>query len=271
MPQDEVEADGIRIAYERAGEGPSLLLLHGYVGDAGTSWRHQLDALSDAFTVVACDLPGAGRSADPPPSFRLPEYADCVAAFIAALGLERPHVAGLSFGSALALELYRRHPELPRTLMLASAYAGWAGSLPEAEVRRRLDQAVDLADLPPERFAAEVGPTMFSPAAAGPLVDAFRASVRAFHPDGLRAMARSVAEADLRDVLPRIDVPTLLLYGERDVRARAASARRCTPRSRARSSSSWPASAMSRASRRPSASMRRSAPSCERSDIGRKR
>ena len=219
MPQDEIVVDGIRVAYERAGEGPALVLLHGYVGDAATTWRPQLDELADAFTVVACDLPGAGRSGDPPPSYRLPQYADCVAAFIAALGLERPHVGGLSFGSALALELYRRHPGLPRTLTLASAYAGWAGSLPEAEVRRRLDQAVDFAGLPPERFAAEVAPTMFSAAAAGPPVDAFRASVPAFHPEGLRAMARSAAEADLRDVLPRIGVPTLLLYGERDARA----------------------------------------------------
>ena len=50
-----------------------------------------------------------------------------------ALGLERPHVAGISLGGALAIELYRRHPDLPRTLVLASGYAGWAGSLPPAE------------------------------------------------------------------------------------------------------------------------------------------
>ena len=43
---------------------------------------------------------------------------------------DRPHVAGLSFGGALALTLDRRHPTIPRTLTLASATAGWAGSLP---------------------------------------------------------------------------------------------------------------------------------------------
>jgi pimeloyl-ACP methyl ester carboxylesterase len=45
------------------------------------------------------------------------------------------------------------------------------------------------------------------------------ANIRGFHPAGFRAMARASAEADLRDVLGRIDVPTLLLYGDRDVRA----------------------------------------------------
>jgi pimeloyl-ACP methyl ester carboxylesterase len=43
--------------------------------------------------------------------------------------------------------------------------------------------------------------------------------VAAFHPVGLRAMARGFAEPDLREVLPRIDVPTLLVYGDQDVRA----------------------------------------------------
>ena len=66
-------------------------------------------------------MPGAGRSSDPPESFGLEGYADCLAGFIGRLGLERPHVVGLSLGGALALELYRRHPGVPATLVLASA------------------------------------------------------------------------------------------------------------------------------------------------------
>jgi len=58
------------------------------------------------------------------------------------LGLGRPHVAGLSFGCILALALHRRHPAVPRTLVLASAYAGWAGSLPADVTERRLRQAM---------------------------------------------------------------------------------------------------------------------------------
>src|SRR2546427_6429206 len=98
------------------------------VGD-GREWRRQTDDLSDAFTVVAWDAPGSGRSSDPPESFRMPDYADCLAGFMEALGLRRPCIAGLSFGGALALELYRRHPTIPAALVLAGAYAGWSGSL----------------------------------------------------------------------------------------------------------------------------------------------
>ena len=216
---NEIEVGGLRIAYERAGEGPPLLLLHGFVGDARSTWQHQIDALSGEFTVVAWDAPGAGGSSDPPESFRMPDYADCLAGFLDGLGLRRPHVVGLSLGGAIALELYRRHPAIPATLVLAGAYAGWAGSLPPDVVDQRLRQCLQLADLPPDRFVAAMLPSMFSGSAPAERVAGFAASVTAFHPSGFRTMALSSAEADLRDVLPRIDVPTLLLYGDEDVRA----------------------------------------------------
>ena len=72
---DSVEVGGLRIAYERAGTGPPLVLLHGYVGDGPTLWRPQLDTLSDDFTVIAWDAPGAGASSDPPESFGIAGYA----------------------------------------------------------------------------------------------------------------------------------------------------------------------------------------------------
>ncbi|HEU4529045.1 MAG TPA: alpha/beta hydrolase [Actinomycetota bacterium] len=214
-----VEVGGLSVAYERTGSGPPLVLLHGYVGDGPATWRRQLDELAAEFTVVAWDAPGAGRSTDPPEPFSLADYADCLAAFVHALGLERAHVVGLSFGGGLALELYRRHPGVALSLVLAGAYAGWAGSLPPEVVEQRLRQALELSELPPDRLVREVVPTLFSEATPRELVDGFAASMSRFHPTGLRAMARCFADADLRDVLPRIDVPTLLLYGEDDVRA----------------------------------------------------
>jgi pimeloyl-ACP methyl ester carboxylesterase len=128
-------------------------------------------------------------------------YADCLAGFIERLGLGRPHVAGLSFGGALALALAGRHPRLPRTLVLASAYAGWAGSLPAKETARRLRQAQVLADLSPAEFVATLLSTMFSPSTPPGIVEAFGASMRSFHPAGFRAMASASAE-NLRDALP---------------------------------------------------------------------
>jgi pimeloyl-ACP methyl ester carboxylesterase len=213
-----IEVDGFRIAYELVGSGPPLVLLHGYVGDGPTTWRPQLQGLADEFTVVAWDAPGAGGSSDPPETIAMAGYADCLARFIDQLGLERPHVAGLWFGGALALELCRRHPTAAMTLILASAYAGWAGSLPADLVEQRLQQALVLADLSPEEFVGTLLPTMFSAATPRDIVDEFGAAMRAFHPVGFRAMARASAE-DLSDAVAAVRLPTLLVCGGDDVRA----------------------------------------------------
>lgn len=218
---DGIDIGGLHIAYRRAGEGPPLVLLHGGPTN-GREWRDQVVGLSDEFTVVAWDMPGTGGSADPPEDFQPRDYAECLATFIERLGLRHPHVLGLSFGSGLALELYRWHPEVPRSLVLASAYAGWSGSLPPEVAAQRKAQMTRMIDLPPGAWAREWLPTLLSPAASSDVVDELSGLLSEFHPAGQRALLGSGwAEHDARDVLPRITVPTLLLYGERDVRAPA--------------------------------------------------
>ncbi len=217
---DEIDIGGLRIAFKRVGEGPPLVLLHGALSDSRV-WRRQLDELSDEFTVVAWDAPGCGRSSDPPApeTFRLSDYANCLAGLVDALGLGRAHVLGLSFGGGLALELYRRHPTVPKTLVLASAYAGWAGSLPPEEVERRRQRALREADLPPEQWVPGYLPGLFTETAPPGLIDEAVAIMSETRPAGMKAMMSAFAEADLRDVLPLIEVPTLLLYGEADRRS----------------------------------------------------
>jgi pimeloyl-ACP methyl ester carboxylesterase len=215
---EQVEVAGLRIAFQRAGTGPPLVLLHGGFSDS-RAWRRQLEDLSDEFTVVAWDAPGCGRSSDPPETFRLPDYADCLADFVDAAGLGTPHVGGLSFGGGLALELYRRHPGSPRSLVLASAYAGWAGSLPEQEVQARLERALRDAQRPPREWVDTYLPTFFTDDVPQGVVDETVEMMLDTRPGGMIPMLRGFAEADLREVLPRIAVPTLLLYGADDVRS----------------------------------------------------
>jgi pimeloyl-ACP methyl ester carboxylesterase len=213
------EVHGLRLAYERAGSGPPLVLLHGGFGLDRRSWRWQLDALSDEFTVVAWDAPGCGESSDPPASFDARDYADCLADFIDALGLGRPHICGLSFGGVLALQLYRQHPTMPRSLVLAGAYAGWAGSLSPEAARERLDRIRRELDLPPQEWVRGYISGFFTDAAPPQLIDEVASMMCELHPHGLRTMMSAFGEADLREVLPQINVPTLLLYGDADRRA----------------------------------------------------
>jgi pimeloyl-ACP methyl ester carboxylesterase len=215
---DQVEVAGLRVAYRRAGQGPPVVLLHGGLADS-REWRRQLEGLADEFTVVAWDAPGCGGSADPPAAWRLPDYADCLAGLVQALDLGRPHVGGLSWGGGLALELYRRHPQLPRSMVLASAYAGWAGSLAPEVVAERLRQVLRDAEVPPAQWVPGYLEGLFTGAAPPEVVEEARAMMLEVRPAGMRPMVQGFAEADLREVLPRIQVPTLLLYGDADVRS----------------------------------------------------
>jgi pimeloyl-ACP methyl ester carboxylesterase len=217
----QVQASGLLISYRQRGEGPPIVLLHGGMEDSRV-WKRQFEGLSDEHTVFAWDAPGCGQSSDIPESWRLPEFADALAEWLRASKVEHPHVLGLSWGSSVALEFYRRHSSVPASLILASAYAGWAGSLPPEEVRARHAGILAAADLPREELL-QGWPGVFS-AAASPAVVEEVLNIAAdnsgrLHPGGYRAMTHSMAEADLRDVLPIIRVPVLLLYGELDERS----------------------------------------------------
>ena len=212
-----VQANGLEIAYERVGEGPPLVFVHGAAED-GRIWQPQLAALADEFTVVAWDEPGAGRSSDVPADFGLADYADCLAALIEALALGPAHVAGLSWGGTVVQELYRHHPGLVATLILIDTYAGWKGSLPEEEVRARVAGVRQMLAAPAEEFDPTL-PGLFAgdpPAEFVPLLEEIAADVR---PESLRTQLLVMAEADQRDLLPRIAVPTLLIWGELDARS----------------------------------------------------
>jgi pimeloyl-ACP methyl ester carboxylesterase len=213
-----VDVDGLRLGYRRAGAGEPLLLLHGGFSD-GREWQPQLDGLSDRFDVIAMDCLGCGRSDDPPAGFALRDYADVVAGVVRALRLGCPHLGGVSFGSIYALAVYGEHPGIVRSLLLVSAYAGWAGSLAPEEVERRVRWAEDAFARPVDEWGAEFLRTVYSDGAPQSLLDDAFAVLRDVRAEGFAPVARTFFAADLRGVLSRVRVPTLLVAGELDKRS----------------------------------------------------
>lgn len=211
-----IDVAGLEVVYDRAGTGPPLVLVHGGAGDA-REWREQMSGLSGDFTVIAWDEPGAGRSSDVPADFGLAGYASALAALLEALDTPA-HLCGSSWGGTVVLELYRRRPELVATLVLADTYAGWKGSLSEHEAHARVADVERVLGEPADRF----DPAPPGVLAADPpqdvkeLLGAIAADVRR---DSVRVALAAMAEADLRDVLPTIAVPTLLVWGELDARS----------------------------------------------------
>lgn len=220
---EHVDLDGTRVAYRRAGNGPALVMVHGAPSD-GRTWQWMVPDLSRDHTVIAWDAPGFGGSSDIDDSWRAPRFADALAAFVAALDLDRPHVVGHSFGTMVALSLFRRHPAVPASLVLVGGYAGWAGSLPADEVARRLEMFVGMADLG-DAFDPRSYPGLFSDLIPADREAALAAMMRDnIRPATIRAAGHVGAETDLRPMLPTIDVPTLVLHGEADARSPLANA-----------------------------------------------
>ncbi|MFG2896271.1 alpha/beta fold hydrolase [Streptomyces zaomyceticus] len=212
-----VRVGGVDVAYTRLGRGPVVVLAHG-AGSDGRMWQPQVEALADEFTVVAWDEPGAGRSGALPTGFRLEDFGRALAAVIEDVGLGPAQVAGLSWGGTVALELYRWRPDLVRSLLMVDTYAGWKGSLAPQEVAARVEGARRMLAVPREDF----DPTLPGLYTAGPperFAEMLEAMGRDVRPESMAVQLSLMAEADERDLLPRITVPTLLLWGELDARS----------------------------------------------------
>ena len=119
MPQ--VQVDGLTINYDVQGDGDPLLLIP-YLSADHACYAFQLPAYTEHFSCIAIDLPGSGESDKPAGPYSTEGYADQVAAFLGAIGVEHAHVAGVSLGAGVGMHLAARHPGRVRSLSLHSAW-----------------------------------------------------------------------------------------------------------------------------------------------------
>lgn len=110
---------GANLYYEKAGEGPSLILAHGN-GEDHTIFDRLVPRLAESFTVYAVDSPGHGKS-QKPEEYCYDVLANAFSAFIRQLGLERPAFCGFSDGGIIGLLLASSQPELLSRLVVCGA------------------------------------------------------------------------------------------------------------------------------------------------------
>jgi len=208
----------IETAYDDAGSGPAVLLLHGFPFDR-SMWREQIDFLSaQGWRAIATDLRGLGETKYSGDVTTMEDMARDVAALMDDLEIDRAAVCGLSMGSYVAFEFARLFPARVRALVLAGARAQGAD---EAERKSREDKAQDVLNDGISPFVEAMLPDLLAPKtlAEKPVVVArVREMILRTDPRGAAAAQRGMAarrdySADLADV----SVPTLIIAGREDV------------------------------------------------------
>lgn len=218
MPR--VEVDGLTINYDVQGEGEPLLLIP-YTSADHACYAFQLPAYTEHFSCIGVDLPGSGESDTPPGPYSTEGYADQVAAFLGAIGIEQAHVAGVSLGAAVGMHLAARHPGRVRSLSLHSAWDATDAYMNSVvELWRTLASSLPtVADVVIQAlFPMCFTPEMYvrRPEFVETLVDFVRG--RPAQPvDAFLAQTDAVLAHDASAVLGKISAPAVITFGARDL------------------------------------------------------
>ena len=207
-----IERDGATLHYEIRGDGPVLVLTHGYSATS-RMWNPNVDELSADHTVIVWDVRGHGRSSSPtdPAAYEPDAVVDDLGALLDHVGIDTAVIGGMSLGGYLALRFRLRHPERVAALLLVDTGPGFK----RADGRERWN-----ADA--HRMADDIERRGRDALAGG------GGERRATEHDDLRGLVMAGRhllpqhDASVIASLPHIDVPTLVVVGADDAPFRAA-------------------------------------------------
>jgi 3-oxoadipate enol-lactonase len=218
MPK--VKVNDIMMNYEQQGAGEPLVLIP-YLAADNACYAFQVPDYAKHFTCISIDPRGAGETDKPAGTYSTELFADDVAAFMQAIGVERAHVSGVSLGGAIGLWLASKYPERVKSLSLHSCWPktdpfvkviveGWQsiakglGSVPEMVIQGILPFC-----LTPELYAAKPE-----------YVDQLAAFVRSRPKQPFDAFLRqsnAVIAHDALGQLGKISAPTQISFGRHDI------------------------------------------------------
>src|SRR4051795_6823502 len=211
MPK--IDRDGVGIHYEVHGEGPPLLLTHGY-SSTSAMWHGQIEALSKHHKLVLWDMRGHGQSdyPDDPAAYSEALTIADMAALLDEIGANNAIVGGLSLGGYMSLAFYRAHPQRVRALLIIDTGPGFKKDDARDAWNKRAFETGD-------RFEREGLAVLKS-------LSRERSSVVHRDASGLARAARGMLtqrDAAVMETLPHIKVPSLVVVGADDTPFLAAS------------------------------------------------
>lgn len=205
-----------RICVDHAGEGELLLLMHG-IGGNRTNWADQIAGFAEHFHVVAWDARGYGGSDDYEGPLNFSDYTEDVVRVLDHFGARKAHIAGLSMGGRIAMDLAEKFPDRILSLTLIDTHPGF-GHLSEEKkaefIRLRKEPLVNGKE--PKDIAEPVARTLVGPKASEEAYQRLVASMTALHKESyIKSIEATVMSAN-HDKLEEIRVPTHVVVGEDD-------------------------------------------------------
>lgn len=206
---------GIKIRYKLSGEGPAIILMHGW-GCRAETLESVAHIAAEQHTVYNIDFPGFGLSPEPPAVWGVEDYTNMLEKFVSALGIENPILLGHSFGGRVGI-LYASRNKVDKLILVDAAgikprrslgYYFKVYSFKAGKVISRIFLGRQRAERRIERMRA-----------ARASADYAAASPR------MRAILSRVVNEDLRSVMPAIKASTLLVWGENDTATPVSDAR----------------------------------------------
>jgi 2-succinyl-6-hydroxy-2,4-cyclohexadiene-1-carboxylate synthase len=219
-----LRVDGASYEVGTGGDGPALLLIHGFTG-RGADWAPFLPALRRVAATISVDLLGHGNSDSPtdPARHAVERQAADMASILRQLGMAPADVLGYSLGARVALRMAVAEPDVVARLVLESPSAGIADTAARAGRRAADEQLAEIPDR--EGIEAFVDRwenlPLFAPERALPARHRARLHAARLRnrPEGLAASLRGAGQGamePLRDCLPSVTAPTLVVAGALD-------------------------------------------------------
>lgn len=203
-------ANGETIHYEKAGSGPTVVLLHS-LGTSGRMWARQIEALKDRYCVITLDCRGHGQSSANG-EMKLAAVAQDLRALLDHLGCSACHLTGLGMGGAVALHFNAQSPAIVKSLVLADFAAKPAGNIHDIMTARR--EALAYISMP--EFAAQYASEHLMFTTPLDVQDEVAAMIAGMGSKiYLQAMQQSLLE-DFSPLVEAVKAPTLVLVGEND-------------------------------------------------------
>lgn len=200
--------DGTWLFHYQQGSGPPLIILHAF-GGSSWSWREVVPELAEHFTCYVVDLPGYDRSSIPDRRYAIEDYTDAIVELMDQEGLKTSHLLGSQTGSMMSLDMGGRYPERLRRMVLLSC-PGWTSEEGARVFWNHFVPRQPNGDYLIAPFQGEQGKEAW----------AYGQSIRARSSRWNAQGHEENTHWDVPSHAVKVQVPTLLLYGEEDFQVR---------------------------------------------------